>query len=99
MDNEKALDWIVGLDDADFKELVSQSMKARTTEPEKWRLLLDSRVVDATRDVLVEFITDAERQMRDPGKYPQAGHFHKRMRGFLMDLDFTLILRGDTDGR
>lgn len=95
MDNSKAIDWVIDLSDDDFKELVSQSMKARMREPEKWTLLLDPRLIDATRGVLEEFITDAERQMEDPARYPQAGHFHRRMRGFLMDLEFTDRLRGE----
>lgn len=95
MEMNAALEWVINLPEDDFKELVSQSMKARAREPEKWQLLLDPGVIDATRDVLEEFITDAERQMNDPGRYPHAGHFHRRMRGFLMDLEFTDRLRGE----
>ena len=95
METNTALDWVIDLPEQDFKELVSQSMKARTREPEKWQLLLDPAVIGATRDVIEEFIDDAEQQMSDPARYPHARHFHRRMRGFLVDLEFTDRLRGE----
>lgn len=95
METNTALDWVIDLPEDDFRELVSQAGKARVREPEKWELLLHPALIDATRAVLEENMASADRQMEDPRRFPHAKHFHTRMRGLLMDLEFTDRLRGE----
>lgn len=93
--NEKAIDWVLSLDDDEFRELVSQSLKARVREPEKWELLLDQAVIEDTLDALDWFIGKVELQAADPARYPRAAGFLERMRGYRTDAKFTLVLRGE----
>lgn len=94
MDNN-AIDWLVDLDDEEFREAVSQAAKARDREPEKWQALLDPRVIESTLDALDWFVEQGEAQSQDPARFPRAHHFLKRMRGYRTDVMFTLKLRGE----
>lgn len=82
---------LIEMDDVEFAQCVSQTVKRRADFPEWWRALLHPDVIDATQEEIERNIVVGERQARDPGRYPFAAGFVAKMRGVLAEITMARV--------
>lgn len=83
---------LIDMDDEEFAQCVSQTMKRRSEFPDWWRALLHPDVIGDTEDVVRGFVEDGTRQAADPARYPHAAGFVKNMRGVLAEITMARIV-------
>lgn len=86
------IDALIEMDDDKFKNVVLQAAKRRDQFPDWWRAVLHPDVIDATEQVLLDARDAADVQSLNPGRFPAAAGFARKVDGFLAEVALARIV-------